>query len=77
MLYVWDIRRNAEVTKVAFWVSTDVEVRKLGEQAGLDTLVVHAINDECSSLVRGLGPNFGFEHFIEEDTWMLTISICI
>ena len=46
-----DIRRNAEVAKAAFWVSTDARVRKLGEQTGLDTLVVHAVNDECSSLV--------------------------
>jgi len=46
-----DIRRNAEIAKAAFWVSTDAEVRKLGEQTGLDTLVVHAVNDECSSLV--------------------------
>ena len=26
---------------------TDAEVRKRGEQTGLDTLVVHAVNDEC------------------------------
>ncbi len=25
----------------------DAEVRKRGEQTGLDTLVVHAVNDEC------------------------------
>ena len=50
-----DIRRNAEVAKAAFWVSTDAKVRKLGEQTGLDTLVVHAVNDECSFLVRGSG----------------------
>jgi len=27
--------------------STDAEVRKHGDQIGLDTLVVHAANDEC------------------------------
>ncbi len=27
-------------------VDTDAEVRKRGEQTGLDTLVVHAVNDE-------------------------------
>ena len=27
--------------------STDVELLKHGDQKGLDTLVVHAINDEC------------------------------
>ncbi len=27
------------------WTNTDAEVRKRGEQTGLDTLVVHAVND--------------------------------
>ena len=30
----------------AYWTVTDVEARKRGEQTGLDTLVVHAVNDE-------------------------------
>ncbi len=29
----------------SFWVITDAEMRKRGEQTGLDTLVVHAVND--------------------------------
>src|SRR3546814_18084306 len=29
----------------AIWTSTDTEARKRGEQTGLDTLVVHALND--------------------------------
>ena len=29
---------------------TDAEARKRGEQTGLDTLVVHAVNDEYSVL---------------------------
>ncbi len=33
------------MTKVAYWTITDAEVRKLGEQTGLDTLVVLAVND--------------------------------
>ena len=40
-----DIRRNT-VAKATFWTVTDTEVRKRGEQTGLDTLVVHAVNDE-------------------------------
>ena len=28
------------------WTITDVEDRKRGEQTGLDTLVVHAVNDD-------------------------------
>ncbi len=40
-----DIRRNT-VAKAAHWLDTDAEVRKRGEQTGLDTLVVHAVNYE-------------------------------
>ena len=36
--------------KAIIWVCTDTEKRKLGEQTGLDTPVVHAVNDECSYL---------------------------
>ncbi len=28
-----------------YWADTDAEARKHGEQTGLDTLVVHALND--------------------------------
>ena len=33
------------MAKAASWDNTDVEARKRGEQTGLDTLVVHALND--------------------------------
>ena len=33
------------MAKAASWTVTDAEARKLGEQTGLDTLVVHAVND--------------------------------
>jgi hypothetical protein len=33
------------VAKAALWTVTDAETRKRGEQTGLDTLVVHALND--------------------------------
>ncbi len=33
------------MAKAAIWPNTDAEVRKQGEQTGLDTLVVHAVND--------------------------------
>ena len=33
------------MAKAASWLNTDAEVRKRGEQTGLDTLVVHAVND--------------------------------
>ena len=41
-----DIGRNT-VAKADYWTTTDAETRKRGEQTGLDTLVVHAVNDEC------------------------------
>ncbi len=31
--------------KTASWPITDAEVRKCGERTGLDTLVVHTVND--------------------------------
>ena len=34
------------MAKAASWLDIDAEVRKRGEQTGLDTLVVHAVNDE-------------------------------
>ena len=34
------------MAKAVCWAVTDAEVRKRGEQIGLDTLVVHAVNDE-------------------------------
>ncbi len=39
-----DIGRNTSA-KATVWPNTDTEVRKRGEQTGLDTLVVHAVND--------------------------------
>jgi hypothetical protein len=35
------------VAKAASWPATDAQVRKRGEQTGLDTLVVHALNVGC------------------------------
>ena len=32
------------MAKAASWTGIDAEARKLGEQTGLDTLVVHALN---------------------------------
>ena len=34
------------MAKAATWSKIDAEARKRGEQTGLDTLVVHALNDE-------------------------------
>ena len=39
------------MAKAAYWTVTDVEARKRGEQTGLDTLVVHAVNDDYKVLV--------------------------
>ena len=35
------------MAKAIHWAATDAETRKRGEQTGLDTLVVHTVNDEC------------------------------
>ncbi len=40
-----DMRKNTG-DEGATWTVTDAETRKRGEQTGLDTLVVHAVNDE-------------------------------
>ena len=34
------------MAKATHWTVVDAEVRKRGEQTGLDTLVVHAVNDD-------------------------------
>jgi hypothetical protein len=33
------------MAKAALWVGPDAETRKRGERTGLDTPVVHAVND--------------------------------
>ncbi len=40
------------MAKAASWLIPDIEARKRGEQTGLDTLVVHAVNDNHQMLVR-------------------------
>ena len=37
------------MAKAAIWTVTDAQTRKRGEQTGLDTLVVHAVNFGCST----------------------------
>ncbi len=38
--------RGTPVAKATSWTNTDAEARRRGEQTGLDTLVVHAVNGE-------------------------------
>ena len=38
------------MAKAGLWADTDAEERKRGERTGLDTLVVHAVNDANSFL---------------------------
>ena len=33
------------MAKATDWIASDAEVRKCGERTGLDTLVVHTVND--------------------------------
>ena len=44
------------MAKAGLWASPDAEARKRGEQTGLDTPVVHAVNDEYWVL-GGLEPS--------------------
>ena len=39
------------MAKAASWSISDAHARKRGEQTGLDTLVVHAVNDDYWTLV--------------------------
>ena len=39
-----EMRKNTD-GEAASWDNTDAQARKRGEQTGLDTLVVHALND--------------------------------
>ena len=39
------ISGGTPVAKAVLWTFPDAEKRKRGEQTGLDTLVVHALND--------------------------------
>ena len=43
------------MAKAACWTMTDVEARKRGEQTGLDTLVVHAVNDDYCRVAKPFG----------------------
>ena len=48
------------MAKAVSWAESDTHPRKRGEQTGLDTLVVHAVNDECQTSARmrvGVTPN--------------------
>ena len=40
------------MAKAATWANIDAEARKRGEQTGLDTLVVHAVNDDNLTMGR-------------------------
>jgi len=43
-----EIVEDLRAAKAAIWAITDVEGRRHREQTGLETLVVYAVNDECS-----------------------------
>ena len=49
------ISRRTPDAKAAYWNVTDTETRKLGEQTGLDTLVVLAVNG-VHSVLEELSP---------------------
>ncbi len=54
------------MAKATSWTNTDTQVRKRGEQTGLDTLVVHALNVEYSVLaIYSQGPS----ESVKYSTW--------
>ncbi len=53
------ILAGTPVAKATHWVSTDAETRKPGEQTGLDTPVVLAVNAEYSSGATAVAPDLG------------------
>ena len=55
------------MAKAAYWTETDTEARKRGEQTGLDTLVVHAVNDDY--LVSGSTALWCRRKRIKYSTW--------
>jgi hypothetical protein len=42
------------VVNATFWSDADAEVRRHGHQTGLETPVVHAVNQECYEIVPAL-----------------------
>ncbi len=44
--------KEYSVAKAVLWTDTDTQMRKRGEQTGLDTLVVHAVNDVYLEVVH-------------------------
>ena len=54
------------MAKAVSWAKSDAEARKRGEQTGLDTLVVHALNVEYSVLaIYSQGPS----ESVKYSTW--------
>jgi len=41
--------------KTILYVKTDVKGRRHGYRIGLDTLIVHAENDECHKIAKNIG----------------------
>lgn len=39
------------MVNATFWIDADAEVRRHGYQTGLETPVVHAVNQECYEIV--------------------------
>jgi hypothetical protein len=54
--------------KPADWVRADTQVRQRGEQTGLDTRVVHAVNDDDSTF-GGVKPAGGLSQRDKSSAW--------
>ena len=56
------------MAKAATWTGSDAEARKRGEQTGLDTLVVHAVNDGSLG-AAGIDPCSALANALSDPAW--------
>ncbi len=63
------ILAGTPVAKATHWVSTDAETRKPGEQTGLDTPVVLAVNAEYSSGATAVAPDLEIVKYSAWGVW--------
>ena len=48
---IYKYKKDILSVKTTFYFNTDVYIQKHGYQTGLDTLVVHAVTDECLKFI--------------------------
>jgi hypothetical protein len=59
------------VVNATFWFDADAEVRRHGYQTGLETPVVHAVNQECYEIVPNYVRVLIYELTRKHSAWVL------